>query len=270
MAAAGIPQVMIALDPKAVLENAARARPRRWRAASAASQTGRSRGCSSTPTIVLLLAINIFPLLWTIRLSFTITGPTGPTRRYWAWASTTTSRCLTDPDVWAAMQATAHFLLWTILPANAPGFMLAYLIDRRFRGHGFWTTVILIPMMLSPAVGRHFWAFLYQPQIGLFNHARRVLHRHSPSSFRDDRLGQAGAMVDHHRSTPDVDAVRECSSALPACAQIPEYIYEAAVSGPCFEVAAVLVDHAAMALPFHSCWPCCFRRDRELPRCSIW
>jgi len=43
----------------------------------------------------------------------------------------------------------AHFLFWTILLETVIGFGLAYLIDRRFRGHAFWTTVILIPMMLS-------------------------------------------------------------------------------------------------------------------------
>ncbi len=37
---------------------------------------------------------------------------------------------LTDPDVWAAMQATAHFLFWTILLQTLIGFALAYLIDR--------------------------------------------------------------------------------------------------------------------------------------------
>ena len=34
--------------------------------------------------------------------------------------------------------------------------------------------MILIPMMLSPAVVGNFWAFLYQPQIGLFNYVVRV------------------------------------------------------------------------------------------------
>src|SRR5439155_307937 len=63
--------MMTALDPKAVLENAARRTP--------APLAHRVRGLSDralawlfiTPTIALLLAINIFPLLWTIRLSFT-------------------------------------------------------------------------------------------------------------------------------------------------------------------------------------------------------
>ena len=49
---------------------------------------------------------------------------------------------LTDPDIWLAMQATAHFLFWTIFLQTLIGFALAYLIDRKFRGHGFWTTLI--------------------------------------------------------------------------------------------------------------------------------
>jgi multiple sugar transport system permease protein len=121
------------------------------------------------PTILLLLAINIFPLIWTIWLSFTnyrANRPNAPVRNIGAdnYAS-----ILTDPDIWAAMQATAHFVFWTILLQTLIGFSLAYLIDRKFRGHGFWTTVILIPMMLSPAVVGNFWKFLFEPQIGLFN-----------------------------------------------------------------------------------------------------
>ena len=69
------------------------------------------------------------------------------------------------------MQTTAHFVFWTIVIQTVLGFGLAYLIDRKFRGHAFWTTVILIPMMLSPAVVGNLWRFLYQPQIGLFNYS---------------------------------------------------------------------------------------------------
>ena len=85
------------------------------------------------------------------------------------------------------MQATAHFVFWTILLQTLIGFALAYLIDRKFRGHAFWTTIILIPMMLSPAVVGNFWKFLYQPQIGLFNYTRLLLHRHAAILLRDDR-----------------------------------------------------------------------------------
>lgn len=46
---------------------------------------------------------------------------------------------------------------------------LAYLINKKFRGNDLWTTVVVLPMLLSPAVVGNFWTFLYQPQIGLFN-----------------------------------------------------------------------------------------------------
>src|SRR6266850_3825806 len=122
------------------------------------------------PTMLLLLAINIFPLIWTVRLSFTNFRANRPNAEVVGVGIDHYVSILTDPDVWGPMQATAHFLFWTITLQTLIGFALAYLIDRKFRGHGFWTTLILIPMMLSPAVVGNFWAFIYQPQIGLFNY----------------------------------------------------------------------------------------------------
>ena len=122
------------------------------------------------PTIVLLLAVNIFPLIWTIRLSFTNFRANRPGKEV-EWVGLDNYRkILTDPDTWASMQATAHFLFWTILLQVLIGFALAWLINRKFRGSDMWTTIIVLPMMLSPAVVGNFWTFLYQPQIGLINY----------------------------------------------------------------------------------------------------
>src|SRR5690349_9640403 len=112
------------------------------------------------PTIVLLLAINIFPLFWTIYLSFTNYQANRPNRPIVNLGTQWYRDILGSADVWAAMQATAHFVFWTITLQTIIGFALAYLIDRKFRGHGLWTTVILVPMMLSPAVVGNFWKFL--------------------------------------------------------------------------------------------------------------
>ncbi|MFN9186522.1 MAG: carbohydrate ABC transporter permease [Betaproteobacteria bacterium] len=179
------------------------------------------------PTMVLLLAINIFPLLWTIRLSFTNYRANRPNAAVLDIGLTHYRSILTDPDVWAAMQATAHFVFWTLLLQTLIGFFLAWLIDRKFRGHDFWTTVILIPMMLSPAVVGNFWVFLYQPQIGLFNYAVSFFTGIPPSSF--EMLGSvrlapwAIVIVDTWMWTPYVMLI--CLAGLRS---IPDYIYEAA------------------------------------------
>jgi len=179
------------------------------------------------PTIVLLLAINIFPLIWTIRLSVTNYRANRPNAPLLDVGIEHYVSILNDPDIWSAMQATAHFLFWTIALQTLIGFALAYLIDRKFRGHGFWTTVILIPMMLSPAVVGNFWAFLYQPQIGLWNYAVSFVSGIPASSFT--MIGSVKLapwsiiIVDTWMWTPYVMLI--CLAGLRS---IPDYIYEAA------------------------------------------
>jgi len=179
------------------------------------------------PTVILLLAINVFPLIWTVRLSFTnyrANRPDAPLR--WLGLDNYT-RILTDTDVWYAMQATAHFVVWSITLQVLLGFGLALLINRQFRGHGFWTTLILLPMMLSPAVVGNFWTFLFQPQTGLFNHVVGFVAGVDPSSFQMigdvDLAPWAIVLVDTWMWTPYVMLI--CLAGLRS---IPDDIYEAA------------------------------------------
>lgn len=202
-----------------------------------------------SPTILLLLAINIFPLIWTIQLSFTNYRANRPNAEIRDVGLRNYERILTDEDIWLSMQATAHFVIWTIVLQTVIGFALAYLIDRKFRGHAFWTTVILIPMMLSPAVVGNFWRFLYQPQIGLFNYIVTFFTGADPSSFQ--MLGDVDlapwsiVIVDTWMWTPYVMLI--CLAGLRS---IPDYIYEAAEvdrAGPWRRFWSITLP---MALPF--------------------
>ena len=179
------------------------------------------------PTIFLLLAINIFPLIWTIQLSFTNYKANRIGREVKNIGLRNYERILTDTDIWLNMQATAHFLFWTITLQVIIGFFLAWLIHRNFKGNAFWTTVIVLPMMLSPAVVGNFWKFLYQPQIGLFNYIVAFFTGKDPSSF--EMLGSVQlapwsiVIVDTWMWTPFVMLI--CLAGLRS---IPDYIYAAA------------------------------------------
>jgi multiple sugar transport system permease protein len=202
-----------------------------------------------TPTIVLLLAINVFPLIWTIQLSFTNYRANRPNAVVRDMGLGNYRAILSDPDVWGAMQATAHFVFWTILLQTVVGFALAWLIDRKFRGHSFWTTVILVPMMLSPAVVGNFWTFLYQPQIGLFNYIVSFFSGLPPSSF--EMIGSVSLapwsiiIVDTWMWTPYVMLI--CLAGLRS---IPDYIYEAAEIDRASPLRQFLTITLPMALPF--------------------
>jgi multiple sugar transport system permease protein len=195
--------------------------------------TGRLRGLSDTavawlfisPTILILLAINIFPLLWTVYLSFTNYRANQPGRPV-QWIGTANyERVLSSPDIWGYLQVTAHFVIWTMLIQIVLGLGLALLINRNFKTASFWTTIILIPMMLSPAVVGTFWTYIYQPQTGIFSYIVDFFG----ATGAVDMIGSIGlapwaiVIVDCWMWTPYVMLL--CLAGLRS---IPDYLYEAA------------------------------------------
>lgn len=201
--------------------------------ATPAGLTRRVRGLSDraiawlfiAPTILLLLAINIFPLIWTIYLSFTNYRANRPGRAI-DWVGTRNyERLLGSEDVWEYLQATAHFVSWTMIIQVVLGLGLALLINKNFKGAGFWTTIILIPMMLSPAVVGTFWTYLYQPQTGIFSYIVNAFIEVGPV----DMIGSpvlapwSIIIVDTWMWTPYIMLL-----SLAGLRSIPDYLYEAA------------------------------------------
>ena len=177
------------------------------------------------PTIILLLAVNIFPLLWTVYLSFTNYRANRPGRPVEWIGLKNYQRLLESEDVWGYLQATAHFVCWSMFFQIVLGFGLAYLINRQFKGHSSWTTLILLPMMLSPAVVGVFWTYIYQPQAGIFNYiVNFFVDAGSFTMIGDvDLAPWAIVLVDTWMWTPYVMLI--CLAGLRS---IPDYIYEAA------------------------------------------
>ncbi len=178
------------------------------------------------PTIALLLAVNVFPLIWAVSLSFTSFMSNMPFPMRFNGIGNYVD-ILTDEDVWQHFQVTARFVVSTIAVQVVIGLGLALLINRQFRGHSFWTTIILLPMMLSPAVVGNFWTLLFQPQIGPFNYLISLFTGVPPSSF--SMIGDINlapwtiVLVNSWMWTPYVMLI--CLAGLRS---IPDYIYEAA------------------------------------------
>jgi multiple sugar transport system permease protein len=123
------------------------------------------------------------------------------------------------------MRATAHFLVASITLQLLLGFALALLLNKRFRSHSFWSTAILLPMMLAPAVVGTFWKYFFEPQYGIFNYIVNFLG--GPGSFTmlgDTQLSPwAIVLVDTWMWTPYVMLLL-----LAGLRSIPPYLYEAA------------------------------------------
>jgi len=177
------------------------------------------------PTIALLLAFNIFPLLWTIYLSFTNFRANRPNVAIEWLGISNYQRVLNNEAIWETMRTTAHFLCASITLQLVLGFGLALLLNRKFRSHSFWSTAILLPMMLAPAVVGTFWKYFFEPQYGIFNAIARALgFSGNFTMLGDTQLSPwAIVLVDTWMWTPYVMLLL-----LAGLRSIPSYLYEAA------------------------------------------
>jgi multiple sugar transport system permease protein len=179
-----------------------------------------------TPTMLLLLAIAIFPLFWSLYLSFTKysvikDAATGP-----VWIGLRNYASLLDDDaIWLRFVTTARFTIPAVAIEFLFGFGLALLLNRKFRGRDWLMTFMLIPMMLSPLVVALFWYYMYRPDAGVIDYyIRDVLHLPAVLWLTDIKTAMwALVLVDVWQWTPFVMLI-----ALAGLSAVPKYLYEAA------------------------------------------
>jgi multiple sugar transport system permease protein len=178
-----------------------------------------------TPTIILLLAVNIYPLIYAIRMSFTNFYANKPGMEIKFVGLKNYIRILNKEDIWETMQATAHFMFWTLLLQALIGLGLALLLNKKFKGNEILTTILVLPMMLSPAVVAVFWTYIYQPQSGIFNYIINFFYDFGEFTMIGDvQLAPWSiVLVDTWMWTPFTMLI--CLAGLKS---IPNYLYEAA------------------------------------------
>jgi len=120
------------------------------------------------PTILLLLFIAIFPLIWSLYLSFTVYSATAPQAPQWIGIQNYLN-VFADPSVSNYFTITAKFVIESVGLEFIIGFGLALLLMRAFPGRGLVVTLLLTPMMLAPVVVGLFWKFMLSQQFGVIN-----------------------------------------------------------------------------------------------------
>ncbi|MDB5074067.1 MAG: sugar transporter permease [Chloroflexi bacterium] len=181
------------------------------------------------PSIILLLAISIFPLIWSVYLSFTryrVTGTHPP-----KWIGLDNYRNIltqNDPiyDVWHQFQVTAAIVVTAVGLEFLLGFGLALLLVRKFPGRGLLLTLMLTPMMLAPVIVGLFWKFMLDASFGVVNymqsawfHFPRVDYVNQPTSAT-----VAIIMADVWMWTPFMLLI-----SVAGLSAIPKYLTEAAL-----------------------------------------
>jgi multiple sugar transport system permease protein len=121
------------------------------------------------PTIAFLIVFNIFPLLYSLGFSFTDYRATTIRPPNFVGLQNYQD-LLSDPAIWNNFTITAKYVIVSVAGQVIVGFGMALLLNRAIPGKGVLTTVLMLPMMMSPAVVGLFWQLLYSPSWGIVNY----------------------------------------------------------------------------------------------------
>jgi multiple sugar transport system permease protein len=183
------------------------------------------------PTLILLILMNVFPLFYSLYLSFTDYSAIGRTAPSWV-AFSNFAEVLNSEQLWQYFATTGRFAFLSVILQTLLGFGLAMLVREKFKGSGIVTTLILIPMMLSPVVVGLFWKLMYNPTFGYLNFLVGLTDPAIAPDWLASRIGRnpvpglalwSVVLVDVWMWSPFVMLL-----ALSGLKAIPDYLYEAA------------------------------------------
>ena len=120
------------------------------------------------PTIVFLILINIFPLFYSLILSFAdYSAISGKSPDFIGIQNY--REILHDPHIWESLYITMKYVIISVSGQLVVGFGIAMLLNRAIPFKGTITTLLMLPMMMSMAIVGLFWKLLYSPSWGIIN-----------------------------------------------------------------------------------------------------
>lgn len=176
-----------------------------------------------TPAIVMLVVMNIFPLLWSLGLSFFNYRANRLTAPSFVWLRNF-ERVLTDDTVWERFQTTAVIVGSSVLLQLIVGFLLALLFEKTFPFRRILLMLVLTPMMLSFVAVGVFFKLFYEPTFGLVSQVVAIFTGQPYVVLSTPAGALTGIIIaDAWMWSPFVMLL-----VLAGLVSVPKYLYEAA------------------------------------------
>jgi multiple sugar transport system permease protein len=176
--------------------------------------------------LVIMAVVTGYPLVNTVRLSFTDARLTGR-QSVVKWVGLENfGYVFTDPAFAAAFLRTLHFTLLSVGAEIVLGVLVALLLNREFVGRTVVRALLVLPLALPTIVNAIMWRLVYNPEFGSWN---ALLLRLGLISAYRSWLGDTGTamnmviLADVWKNYPLVALI-----VLAALQTIPRELYEAA------------------------------------------
>ena len=122
------------------------------------------------PVVGYLFSITIFPLIYSLVLSFHSYNLASDTSGMTFVGISNFIKIIKDQYFWASTKTTFIYVALSVFFTFSIGFAIALLFNRDIRGKNTFRTMIIVPMMLTPAVIGLFWRLLLNADFGPINY----------------------------------------------------------------------------------------------------
>jgi len=146
------------------------------------------------PGLVVLLGISIFPLLYSLALSFCnwdIVSRRGISfiglANYW--------QLIRDPEFIASIGFTCLLVLVATVAEFLLGLGLAIWFHRNMEKWELFKVVVICPVLISPIVVGAIWKMLYHPAFGLINYSLRILGQKRIEWLSDPTMAKLAIII---------------------------------------------------------------------------
>ncbi|HQY72846.1 MAG TPA: sugar ABC transporter permease [Aestuariivirga sp.] len=183
-------------------------------------------GLLVAPAIAVLFVMNIFPLLWSLGLSFFAYQSNNQSIRFVGLNNyiKVLTNDIAAPANWDALINTGMFVVFTVALQMITGFLLAMLFAKQFPLRKYLLILVLTPMMLSVVASGVFFSYYYDPTFGILSY---VMGEITGNQFilMDSKVGAVAGIVftDAWMWAPFVMLL-----VLAGLVSVPKYLYEAA------------------------------------------
>jgi multiple sugar transport system permease protein len=172
------------------------------------------------PTILVVLVIAAWPIMYAIILSLYRILPTG--RTFIGLDNYVT--LFSDPIFWGALLNTVIFTVASVALEFGFGLAIALVLNRGFIGQGAARAIAIVPWAFPTVVSGLMWRLMYQDGVGIFAYLAERLNLISGPILADSQAVLIGAIAsDVWKTTPFVALLL-----LAGLQVIPADVYEAA------------------------------------------
>jgi multiple sugar transport system permease protein len=125
------------------------------------------------PAALLILALSIYPLIYSIWVAFVNYDFQIPGHAFVGWQNF--REIVGDPIARSSLVNTVILSVASVAVEFGLGLLLALAMVKRFRGRGLIMPILIVPLFISPVIVGQFWSLLLQPPFGPTNYLLGLL-----------------------------------------------------------------------------------------------